>query len=877
MRAHVGQPAHVLARTTLLVGLILFLLTMNAGLSRAAIQTAPSALRGTNTSGYAWGTNTGWINFNPTDGGVVVYSDHLEGYAWGENVGWIRMGACTSGSSCTYANTTATNYGVNNDGSGNLSGYAWGTNIGWINFNPANDGVTINPSTGQFDGYAWGESIGWIHFKNSSPAYNVVTAWVKAAATTNAATDITSSAATLNGTVNANNTSTTVTFEYGLTSGYGATVPATQSPVSGTTDTAVSQVITNLAPNTLYHFRVDAENTSEITYGSDMTFTTPCSSAIIVTSAADSGAGTLRQAIADVCAGGTITFDGDHTIPLSSNLEIDKSMTISGAGHQVVISGQNAVRAFYLNGIITVNLNNLTISDGTTTGNGGGIHSAGGTLNLTNSTLSGNSAGQEGGGIFMLVGYLNVTNSTFSGNQAVFNGGGVSLQRSYSRLYNNSFANNSAGYDGGSIYGDGDSSIFLMNTLMVKGVSGGNCSSGLVTGLNNLMDDNSCREEYYSPLILTGALGNHGGDTLTIPLLPGSTAIDAGHDATCAAAAGSPTYGAGGLDQRGISRSAFGAHCDIGSFESQGFTLAVTGGDNQSVVLNMVFANPLALSVIAIDTSEPVNGGQVTLTAPAALASTNPAVNIATIASGAISQLVTANGTAGGPYTVIASAAGATSVNFSLRNINAPTASTDAASSITSSAATLNGTVNANNDSATVTFEHGLDTSYGKTVTATQSPVTGTSAAAVSKAITGLTPNTTYHFRVVASNTAGPTNGSDLTFTTSAIAPTAVTNAATAITSSAAILNGTVNANNTSATVTFEYGLDTGYGKTVTAQESPIRETRDTPVTAILTGLTPNTTYHFRVVVTNSTGTTYGADQVFTTNPYHIFCPIIKR
>jgi len=126
------------------------------------------------TDKWAWGANVGWMNFNPTHGEVMVYDDHLEGYAWMENIGWIRLGAHTGGGSHTYANTSADNYGVNNDGNGNLSGYAWGANAGWINFNPSDSQVTIDPDTGEFDGYAWGENIGWIHLKT---AYNVVTAW----------------------------------------------------------------------------------------------------------------------------------------------------------------------------------------------------------------------------------------------------------------------------------------------------------------------------------------------------------------------------------------------------------------------------------------------------------------------------------------------------------------------------------------------------------------------------------------------------------------------------------------------------------------------------------------------------------------------------
>ena len=126
------------------------------------------------TDKWTWGTNIGWINFHPSNGGVTVYADHLEGYAWAENIGWIRMGTYTGGSPHTYQNDSNIDYGVNHDGAGNLSGYTWSTNAGWINFNPTHSQVTINMTSGSFDGYAWGENVGWIHFKNASPEYNVV-------------------------------------------------------------------------------------------------------------------------------------------------------------------------------------------------------------------------------------------------------------------------------------------------------------------------------------------------------------------------------------------------------------------------------------------------------------------------------------------------------------------------------------------------------------------------------------------------------------------------------------------------------------------------------------------------------------------------------
>ncbi len=136
------------------------------------------------TNKWAWGTNVGWLNFADTNGGGTVYSDHLEGYIWVENIGWIRLGTYTGGGTHTYGNTTAANYGVNNDGSGNLSGYAWSTSTGWINFNPGHSQVTIDTSTGKFDGYAWGENVGWIHFQDaSSPEYYVKTDYYPTAVT----------------------------------------------------------------------------------------------------------------------------------------------------------------------------------------------------------------------------------------------------------------------------------------------------------------------------------------------------------------------------------------------------------------------------------------------------------------------------------------------------------------------------------------------------------------------------------------------------------------------------------------------------------------------------------------------------------------------
>ncbi|MGA3086229.1 MAG: hypothetical protein ABSE95_15770 [Thermodesulfobacteriota bacterium] len=180
---------------------------------------------------------------------------------------------------------------------------------------------------------------------------------------------------------------------------------------------------------------------------------------------------------------------------------------------------------------------------------------------------------------------------------------------------------------------------------------------------------------------------------------------------------------------------------------------------------------------------------------------------------------------------------------------------------MTEHSATLNGTVNANNASTTVTFQYGLTTAYGSTVTADQSPVTGTSDTAVSKGITGLSENTTYHYRAVGVNSVGTTNGEDMTFTTSSRIPTAITSAASGVTDTGATLNGIVNPKGLSTTYYFEWGPSTAYENT-TPSQSAGSDTSDVVVSANLTGLTLNITYHYRLVATNSAGTGYGSDMI---------------
>ena len=197
-----------------------------------------------------------------------------------------------------------------------------------------------------------------------------------------------------------------------------------------------------------------------------------------------------------------------------------------------------------------------------------------------------------------------------------------------------------------------------------------------------------------------------------------------------------------------------------------------------------------------------------------------------------------------------------------------PTATTGAATGVIAAGATLNGTVNPNGKSTTAFFQYGTTAGYGST-TASQSIGSGTTATAVSAALSNLACNTLYHFRAVGTNSDGTGNGSDQTFTTSACAapppPTVTTNAASGVGQTSATLKGTVNPNGTSTSVYFQYGTTTSYGST-TASQAIGSGTSSVTVSQAVSGLICNTVYHFRAVATTVYGTTAGLDQTFTTS-----------
>ena len=138
---------------------------------------------------------------------------------------------------------------------------------------------------------------------------------------------------------------------------------------------------------------------------------------------------------------------------------------------------------------------------------------------------------------------------------------------------------------------------------------------------------------------------------------------------------------------------------------------------------------------------------------------------------------------------------------------------------------------------------------------------------ALSHSVAGLSPSTTYYYRVRAFNGNGTSGNSNVVHVTT-LSPTGppavITNPATLIMSHSAKLNGAVDPHGLSTTVYFQYGRTISYGSRTPNQMKTGNNYQN--VSANIAGLTAHTTYHFRIVGTNTAGTRYGGDRTFTTH-----------
>lgn len=193
-----------------------------------------------------------------------------------------------------------------------------------------------------------------------------------------------------------------------------------------------------------------------------------------------------------------------------------------------------------------------------------------------------------------------------------------------------------------------------------------------------------------------------------------------------------------------------------------------------------------------------------------------------------------------------------------------PAVGTTSTSAISPTTATLAAQINPELAPTIYRFQYGINTSYGSQTPPTESIGEDSVDHSVSTEIAGLQPATTYHFRVLAVNFNGITEGSDQTFTTPDL-PTITDNAASDVTQTTATLSTDIRPGFAATTYHFEYGLTVGYGSRTPESGSIGSDNASHPGSAAVSALLPASTYHFRVVATNAFGTTDSADQTFTT------------
>ncbi len=282
------------------------------------------------------------------------------------------------------------------------------------------------------------------------------------------------------------------------------------------------------------------------------------SNSYLVTSPADSGAGTLRDAItqANLNTGSSITFNADMTITLLTELPpITTNMSISGTGHNIVINGNSANRIFFAySGSISISA--MTMTAGHALGGSGGSSSSG---------SGGGGGGMGAGGAIFVNNLASVvtSNLTFTSNVATGGSGGSSSSANV----------NYGGGGGGGLVGTGGSGSSAGGPQMWGGNGGGGggghyigcitCTPAQLNGANGTVGANTT----------TGGNGGQGG---AMGGAGGPGGPDCGHSGTNGTAGGSPGQGGGGAG--GGSACIFGGNASNGGTGGLGNDFAGGGG-----------------------------------------------------------------------------------------------------------------------------------------------------------------------------------------------------------------------------------------------------------------------------------------------------------
>lgn len=491
----------------------------------------------------------------------------------------------------------------------------------------------------------------------------------------------------------------------------------------------------------------------------------------------------------------------------------------------------------------SVTLNDDEVDSNAATYVGVGYFTDGAGVTSNDSSYIGNSG--DYGGVFDLQSGSPsaLTNVTMSSNSSGY-GGAIYIgsgSNSPLDLTNDTIAFNSASAQGGGIYGTADAVAGsagggVVNTIVAEN-TGGDCAGGAFPASMdlgyNLDSDSSCfgytghpatDKPGVNPNLSMPAANGGPNDVLTDAEQANSPSVNAGSNPNC------PT-----TDARGLPRPAnAGNPCDIGAFELLTTGLTANSSAPSSGTTGQPFADTITISDGA--TASPSTGTTLTFSLPAdetlygatpSQGSCQTSASTVTCALGLVSP-----GASATVQLVLADASSETVTN------TATVTNNEGQSQITSAATTLSSPSSGGGS----TGGGGTSTGGG----GTGGGGSGTGGGGSSGSGTG----------------GGGGGGGSSTPAPTVSAPTAVTLEASAITTSGATVAGQITPGQQETAFFFQFGTSTSYGGATTIGQTG---SSSVGVKAALTNLAAHTTYHYRLVAINASGSSFGQDMTFKT------------
>lgn len=566
---------------------------------------------------------------------------------------------------------------------------------------------------------------------------------------------------------------TTVSYEYGTTTSYGSVVThATPRPVNRFEDLYVAPVqLTGLTPGTTYHVRAKAVNAQGTVYTDDRTFTTPAGP--VLTTGAATG-------ITDLAA----TLNGTvNTNSLLLEVTFEYGTTTS-------YGAQEWVSPFQQNTSVTpVNVSLTSLLPGTT------YHYRIKAVNHWQPA------------------------EVFYGPDATFTTTAAATPPTITSLAASNFRTRSAQVAAHVFSGSSETSVkFEYGETDALGLSSAtltqppSISLGQITSLSGLTPGTT----YYFRCVVTNAEGSAATPVQTFSTSPATP----------------PTLGA--ISVQNARTTA--ANVQVSNASAGSSDAAV----NWDYGLTTAYGSTVFADTIAADSTRSIEGVFRNL-----LPLTTYHYRC---------RITSADGSA-------------TSADGTFTTTDAPVPATLAATGVSDLTATLNGSVTALSASLGSFFEIDTTTAYGQTVAPLVHWINPLTTASKSMLVTGLLPSTTYHFRFCVRDAEGNVfSGPDMTFTTAAPAtpPSVTGSTAAALSAKGATLRANVSAGSSPASLVFQWGTTTAYGSQI-VHSTPLETSASSLITDALSGLSPSTTYHYRLIATNNEGSSTGPDTTFTT------------